>query len=122
MLKNDFYKVISKGSTGDKSFKSTILIDKDHDIFKGHFPEIPVVPGVCMMAMVKELLADHINKPLLLKKANILKFLSLINPLQHTQVDVSIKYSENEDGTYVANGSISAGELMFFKITQAVYQ
>ena len=122
MLKDDFYKVISKGSTGDQSFKSTILIDKNHDIFKGHFPEIPVVPGVCMMAMVKELLADHIQKPLLLKKASILKFLSLINPMQHTQVDITIKYSEKEDGTYVANGSISAGELVFFKITQAVYQ
>ena len=122
MLKDGFYKVLSKGITGETSFMSTILIDKDHDIFKGHFPEIPIVPGVCMMAVIKELLTEHLEKPLILQSASILKFLSLINPLQHTQVDVSIKYAEGENGTYIADGSISAGELVFFKITRAVYQ
>lgn len=121
MLKNDFYKVTAKDATGETSFKSTVVIDKHHDIFKGHFPEIPVVPGVCMIAMIKELLNEHLNKALTLKSAGILKFLSIINPLENTEVEVNIKYTPAENDSFIADGSISAGDLIFFKITRAVY-
>ena len=122
MLKNDFFTLTTPLSGGDGIYKTTIALDKEHAIFQGHFPGLPVVPGVCMMAIVKELLEEAVNRPLqLLNTANI-KFLSLINPLENETVDVELKYTPGENNTLVMDGIISTGKLIFFKITRAVYQ
>ncbi len=122
MLKDHFYKILEKTSLNESSFRVKILLNKESDIFKGHFPELPVVPGVCMMAIVKEQLQDHLNRTLVLINSANMKFLSLINPLVNEEVEVAVKYSDSDEGTLVADGVISAGELIFFKITKAVYR
>src|SRR5687768_8406238 len=97
MLKNNFFTLTVPLSGKDGVYKTTIALDKDHPIFKGHFPGLPVVPGVCMMAIVKELLEEAVNRPLqLLHTANI-KFLSLINPLENETVDIELKYANGEN-------------------------
>lgn len=122
MLKDHFYRILEKTSLSETSFKVKILLNKESDIFKGHFPELPVVPGVCMMAIVKEQLQDHLNRTLVLLNTANMKFLSLINPLVNDEVEVAVKYSDSGEGTLVADGVISAGEHIFFKITKAVYR
>jgi len=122
MLKNDFFTLTTPLSESDGICKTTISLDKAHAIFQGHFPGLPIVPGVCMMAIVKELLEEAVNRPLqLLQTANI-KFLSLINPLENETVDVELKYAAGENNTLVLEGNISMKNLTFFKITRAVYQ
>ena len=122
MLKNDFFTLTTPLSENDGICKTTISLDKAHAIFQGHFPGLPIVPGVCMMAIVKELLEEAVNRPLqLLQTANI-KFLSLINPLENETVDVELKYAAGENNTLVLEGNISMKNLTFFKITRAVYQ
>jgi len=122
MLKNNFFTLTTPLSGTDGVYKTTISLDKNHPIFQGHFPGLPVVPGVCMMAIVKELLEEAVNRPLqLLQTANI-KFLSLINPLINEIVDVELKYISGENNTLVLEGNISVNKLTFFKITRAVYQ
>ncbi|MCX6330659.1 MAG: hypothetical protein NTZ85_14245 [Bacteroidia bacterium] len=39
--------------------KLTIQVElkRDHDIFKGHFPGNPILPGVCTIQILKELLS-----------------------------------------------------------------
>ena len=49
-------------------------------VFKGHFPGQPVVPGVCMMYIVKDLLEQEFAAPILLQTASQVKFLQLITP------------------------------------------
>jgi 3-hydroxyacyl-[acyl-carrier-protein] dehydratase len=122
MLKDHFYKTSGTEALNDSSFKVKIILNKESDIFKGHFPGLPVVPGVCMMAIIKEQLQDYLNRTLILINSSNMKFLSLINPLENDEVDVTVKYSEASDGTLVADGIISAGELIFFKLTKAVYR
>ena len=51
MLMNDFY-TISDLQTEEFSISCKATFNKDHDIFNGHFPGQPVVPGVCMMQMI----------------------------------------------------------------------
>lgn len=106
----------------DASFRSTVLIDKEHEIFKGHFPSTPVVPGVCMMQMIKEMLEEKINHPLQLISADNIKFLSVMNPLETPQAEITIRYSFHEDKSYRVDGSISANNLVYFKIARAIYK
>ena len=122
MLKNNFFLLASPLTGGEGIIKATITLDKSHPIFSGHFPGMPVVPGVCMMAIIKELLEEKVHRKLTLQNAANLKFLSLINPLENESVDVEIKYASGENNSLVAEGAILTSELTFFKITRAVYQ
>lgn len=46
MLLNDFYKLKEQTeSNGDWSFK--VELNPNHSIYTGHFPNQPIVPGVC---------------------------------------------------------------------------
>jgi 3-hydroxyacyl-[acyl-carrier-protein] dehydratase len=90
MLKDTFFS-FTLPVVNDALLKTTITLYPAHDIFKGHFPGNPVVPGVCMMQMIKEALEDHLDKKLQLIKADNIKFLSFIDPNQHEQVGLEIK-------------------------------
>jgi len=95
MLMNDFY-TYRRLQQGDHEFSCEVDFNAYHDIFKGHFPGQPVVPGVCMMEMVKELLQTLIGRPLWLRTAGNVKFLQLITPDVHPVVNISWK--ESDDG------------------------
>lgn len=122
MLREHFYTLPNPVPKNDTVFRTVIVLNKDHDIFKGHFPELPVVPGVCMMAIVKELLEANTGKKLMLQSTLTMKFMALINPNEHTEVEVEIKYTVNDDETITADGIIYAGNRPYFKITKAVYR
>ncbi len=122
MLRNNFYTVKTTQQLDVTSFKSVAVINKGHDIFKGHFPAVPVVPGVCMMQMIKELLEENVQKRLQLTAAGNIKFLTVINPLENPQIEIDLKYTSNEDDTYSADGVISINNSPCFKIVKAIYK
>lgn len=122
MLRNVFYKTLSSEKLEDGSFKSTLLLDKDHAIFDGHFPNFPVVPGVCMMQIVKEQIENNSNRKLQLVSAGNIKFLSLINPIETAEIDVIVKYAETTDSSLTAEGTIFVNNQAFFKILKTIYK
>ncbi|HTN47062.1 MAG TPA: hypothetical protein VL098_11995 [Flavipsychrobacter sp.] len=79
MLLNDFYTLDNAHADGN-SFSATIRFNAAHAIFSGHFPGQPVVPGVCMIQIVKELLEECMERKILLTQAPQVKFLQLITP------------------------------------------
>ena len=90
LLEKNFYTVQS--FTNEEGIaKASISINAAHEIFKGHFPGQPVVPGVCMTQIVKELLEKAITKETRLLKADHLKFLSVINSATIDHLDCSSK-------------------------------
>ena len=93
MLMNDFY-TYRDAHKEDGSFSCQVMFNSGHDIFKGHFPGQPVVPGVCMMEMVKEFLQQVMGKKLWLRTAGNVKFLQLITPDVQPLINISWKESE----------------------------
>jgi len=114
ILLNDFYTIAQK-STTPGVVKATISINKKHRILEGHFPGLPVVPGVCMMQIVREVMEVTSGKELKLTEADNMKFLSVINPEQNTEVEVTINYTEDA-GKYVVNATLFAATVTFFKL------
>ena len=114
ILLNDFYTILQKDATTGV-LKDKIAINAKHRILEGHFPGLPVVPGVCMLQIVRELMEVNISKELSITTADNMKFLSVINPLENSEVDVSITYAE-EGGKYTINATLFAGTITFFKL------
>jgi 3-hydroxyacyl-[acyl-carrier-protein] dehydratase len=97
MLKNNFYSIQSK-TVHDESISVMITIHPEHGIFKGHFPGKPVVPGVCMIQIAKELLEEHSGKSLLFQKGNQIKFLQLLIPEKGVEIEVNISWKAVDEG------------------------
>jgi 3-hydroxyacyl-[acyl-carrier-protein] dehydratase len=93
---------------------ASLDVNKDSEIFKGHFPGQPVVPGACMLQIVKDVLETALNIPLVLKKAGHLKFISMIDPrvARELQMEISYKLGEEE---IIATASLICDAVVCFK-------
>ncbi|MBO6186414.1 MAG: 3-hydroxyacyl-ACP dehydratase [Chryseobacterium sp.] len=112
----DFYTLKSSEKTENGSFIANISLNKDHDIFKGHFPGNPVTPGVCMMQIVKELTEEFTGKKLFLKSASNVKFMAIINPFETPDLTLQLDIKESEEEIKVKN-TTSFGETIALKMS-----
>jgi len=96
--KTNFY-TLNKVTKNDDSICYVITINKNHSIFKGHFPGNPVTPGVAQMDIVKELVALTVEKEVKMQSMPSCKFLVILNPNENADVTVELKFMETEDGT-----------------------
>lgn len=96
-LLNDFYTVETSNKTDDSTINATIKLNVNHDIFKGHFEQMPVMPGVCQTQLIKELLQEELGKNLRLTVGSNIKFTGMIIPTQHPVFNVELKYTVTEN-------------------------
>ncbi|HEY4288583.1 MAG TPA: hypothetical protein VGN00_15870 [Puia sp.] len=99
MLKDSFYTIPEITNEG-QSLKASLHLREDHPLYQGHFPGQPVVPGVCMLQMVKELAAMATKKTLILQKADTMKFLLQINPHLTPVLQAELSCSMLDDGCF----------------------
>ncbi|MCA6067459.1 3-hydroxyacyl-ACP dehydratase [Chryseobacterium sp. RG1] len=111
-----FYTLDSYQKTENGNYIAQINLNKDHDIFKGHFPGNPVTPGVCMMQIVKELTEEFTGKKLFLKTASNVKFMAIINPFETPELTLQLDISENGEEVKVKN-TTSFGETIALKMS-----
>jgi len=93
-----------------------------HEIFQGHFPGQPVLPGVCMVRIAQELLEKAIQCPLELLKADQIKFLAVIDPRQTRSFEVKMNYSRPGEESLKAGGFFFNGETVYFKLQGAEFR
>jgi len=73
-----------------------IRLNPDHEIFSGHYPGNPVLPGVCIIQILKELLSYHSGGDLVFKNLDSAKYYSAINPVQNSLLNFSIELGETD--------------------------
>jgi 3-hydroxyacyl-[acyl-carrier-protein] dehydratase len=96
----------------------TVHYHAAHPIFEGHFPGQPVVPGVCTMDMIKDLLEAALDKKLMLRSTGQVKFLRLILP--DVVPEVLLGWTET-DKEYAVNANLKADGADLFKMN-AVFE
>ncbi|RNA61278.1 3-hydroxyacyl-ACP dehydratase [Chryseobacterium nematophagum] len=111
-----FYTLQSYEKKESEGFIATIYLNKDHQIFKGHFPGNPVTPGVCMMQIVKELTEELTSTQLFLKSASNVKFMAIINPFETPELTLHLDIDENGDDIKVKNTTLF-GETIALKMS-----
>lgn len=73
---------------------ATISYDAAHPVFEGHFPGNPIVPGVCTLNMISDLVRMHVGENYVIKDASNVKFLQLIRPEDKPAVKLSWKQTD----------------------------
>lgn len=100
---------------------ATLGLDKNHPILGGHFPGQPVVPGACMLALVKDIVEFALHFTLQLKNAGNIKFMQMITPDNSQPLQLIITYKPPQAGLLSLNASILNGDIACFKL-QAIFR
>jgi len=113
MLKEPLFKILSLSNTNGQ-INAELQVDQQNEIFAGHFPDHPVVPGACMLQVVKETLAGAFKNNLSLVRADNIKFLSLVEPSTAT-LQLNITYQQLDSDVKIF-ATLSAGETACMKL------
>ena len=113
-LLNDFYTLETSNKIDDSSIKATIKLNVHHDIFKGHFEQMHVVPGVCQTQIIKEVLQQELGQNLALTLGSNIKFTGMIIPTQHPSFELELKYTKTES-QYVVDAQLFFETTIFTK-------
>ena len=115
MLAGDFFFITTLQQESGK-ISAALEINAGHKIFEGHFPGQPVVPGVCMMQMVKEILEAVLEQPLRLYTADNLKFLTVIDPVETNTIHAKLKYTIAPDESIQVAATFLNDSVVYFKM------
>lgn len=117
MLQDDFYTIANSEVTAN-TIVCDIELNSGHDIYRGHFPGQPVMPGACMLQIVNEVLASLTGKPVKLSSAADIKFLQMVNPLETPALKLTIQFTQAGDMVNV-NTSLQNNAAAVFKCRAA---
>ena len=109
LLKNSLY-AIEGQETSEGAVSYDIRLQPDHTIYKAHFPGEPITPGVCVIQSAKELLEDHLHRPLAIKAVKNVKFLAVVSPLQHPQVRYTFRQINDTPEAVSAQVDVTDGD------------
>ncbi|HWK03009.1 MAG TPA: hypothetical protein VNS58_05235 [Puia sp.] len=114
MLQGDFFHITTSETAGN-TISAMLEINPAHPVFGGHFPGQPVVPGVCMMQMVKEITEGALGRETRLVRADQLKFLALLIPAETRQLRMDLKLNTRENGETGVDAQLLNEATLFFK-------
>ena len=111
MLLDNFYTILSSESSDSTIWTIQVKLNPGHPVYQGHFPGHPVVPGVCLLQLIKECVEDIRQQKLQVTQVSSCKFLSAINPTETPHISVALTFKEIEEGTLQlqAEGSVKEG-------------
>ncbi len=119
MVLKDFYKVLSEEKTTDSKYTITILVNEKHEVFKGHFPGNPIMPGVCMIQIIKELTEKITQSTLMIQTLSNVKFMALINPEATPELRLELDIVTTEDDLVKVKNTTYFNDTVALKLSNA---
>jgi len=118
ILKNNLYRIKEQNSE-TKSFSLELI--PNCTIYKAHFPEQPITPGVCIIQIASELLAHLFQFEVELLTVSNAKFLAVINPEETPEVRYTFNKVFFDEGKTSVKVSVlvSNKETLFTKLSLA---
>ena len=117
-LEGNFY-LITKTESFNKEgnpFTVSVALNPGHPVYKGHFPEMPVAPGVAVVGMIQEILEEQLQKRLFMNEASDIKFMKLILPDDQGEFMITYTLKFDDEKKITANVIIKSGEQIFLKV------
>jgi len=95
MLLDYYYSIINQQTTGRVTLFEVILLP-ECGVYEGHFPGMPVAPGVCNIQMITECVERITGQQIRLEYIAQCKFISMITPQQHPELQVRIELEKDK--------------------------
>ncbi|MDO4191291.1 MAG: hydroxymyristoyl-ACP dehydratase [Bacteroidales bacterium] len=103
----------------DGKVTAHLTLNAQHDIFKGHFPEEPIVPGVCTLQMIKAMAERALGRSLRLTQFSQVKYVIPLNPTTHQHLRLELNLTPKENG-WSLGAEVLSGDELAVKIKSAM--
>jgi 3-hydroxyacyl-[acyl-carrier-protein] dehydratase len=100
----------------DNLVKATVRLNPSHDVFRGHFPGNPILPGVFIIQILKDIATNLTQKKLMVTKADSIKYLAFINPVSDSTLVFETTFSDESDKIIKFNCSVTSENTVFCRI------
>lgn len=116
VLKNNLYRITTENKE-DKSYRLELI--PECMIYRAHFPEQPITPGVCIIQIASELLAELYPFSFELSSVSNAKYLAVINPQETRTLTYAFKKVIFDDGkkSVKVSVSVSDNDIIFTKLS-----
>jgi len=82
----------------DNSAKVLVSLNLKHEVYKGHFPGKPILPGALQLEMIKDIFALVLGRKLHLDSAKSIKYLGFIDPEQVKNLILKMQFNQTKEG------------------------
>lgn len=91
-----------------------ITINAESEVFKGHFPNQPVMPGVVQMELVKRAIELALELKIEMVAASNVKFLKMLIPQQHSEAELYFTIASTAN-LYKVKAQLKINNEIYFK-------
>jgi 3-hydroxyacyl-[acyl-carrier-protein] dehydratase len=112
---SDYYSINSRWTEGENAIFE-VSLNPDSEVYRGHFPGMPVSPGVCNMQMVRECVEQLTGYALRIDYVAQCRMTVLITPLQYPVLKIHIRLLENRAMQIKVQASIGVDDETFFSL------
>lgn len=116
ILKDKLYKILDATETPE-GVSYDISLRGEHPIYQAHLPGKPITPGICIIQIVQELLADHLHRNLSTSSIKNAKFLSILEPTGKTIVVHLSKIEQTGDKIAVQSMIVDSQNTIYARIS-----
>lgn len=106
MFQNTLYHIIHTESLSEDHSLFDITFNPDHPLFVGHFPNLPIVPGITLVMIIRELVEHQLQQSFQLHTLINAKFIHTIDPRINQQYRADIQL-QNEDASLHVKATLS---------------
>lgn len=102
---------------GEDGCSYTISLNPEHQIYKVHFPGLPITPGVCIVQIAVELLELCTGRQLQIDVLKNVKFLNVISPNEVQHLTYELKKVNTEGLLTTAQVTVKTDSTVYSKIS-----
>lgn len=90
---------------------------QDSVIYKAHFPDHPITPGVCILALVRDCASALLGREMVTETVNNVKFKNMIVPTETREVEVVFSKLECEGNEVKVKAKVMDEKFVFAEVS-----
>ena len=114
MLKDTFF-TVKHVEDSDNGRTYRLALNASHPIFEAHFAGNPIMPGACVVQVIKELAKDYFGRAFFTCAVKNMKFLQAINPLETPELSAQLTFATQETDRVSVSSILRNGDVIFSK-------
>lgn len=106
--------------TAENTYSVDFSLNPEHVIFQAHFPGQPILPGITMLRVIRDIAAQIVGKNIRLQSIKNVKFTNVVTPREVLDMQAKITLLK-DNNHYKVSGTLHHNHAIAAKLEELVY-